>query len=131
MSEKASEKSEMSEITWASDVMHTVIAPPGSAAGKMERIRETSRRLKWSFSRTKDIWYADERVAIKPREMRRIEEVSGVTYGRHEVGEIDRLITRADAILANGSQGLGRPLIAALRAFVGASDRAGTGGGGR
>ncbi len=128
MSEKSSEKSEMSEVAWASDILQNVVAPPSSAAGKMERIREASRKLRWSFSRTKDVWYADGRVAIKPREMRRIEEVSGVTYGRQEIGEVDQLIARADAILAHGGARLDRPLIAALRAFVGAADRAGTGG---
>lgn len=128
MSEKASEKSEMSEVAWASDILQNVVAPPGSAGGKMERIREAAHRLRWSFSRTKDVWYADDRVAIKPREMRRIEEVSGVTYGRREIGEVDRLIARADAILADGSARLDRPFIAALRAFVGAADRPGAGG---
>ncbi len=113
------------------------VAHPSSSVSSLRpfdllaEIRNSGGSLRWSFSRTKDVWYADERVSIKPRELRRIEEVSGVTYGRQEIGEVDRLIARADAILAHGGARLDRPLIAALRAFVGAADRAGTGRGAR
>ena len=127
MSEKQSEKSEMqSELVWASQTLRDVIAPAGSADSKGERIRAAAMALRWKFSRAKDVWYADERVSLKPREIRKIEEVSGVIYGRKEVNEIDRLISRADALLEGSDPDFHSPFVAALRALVSAVDRSGT-----
>lgn len=126
MSEKASEKSEMlCELDWASDTLRNYVAPPGSAGGKLERIRKAARDLKWSFSHTKDVWYADERVSIKPRELRDIEEVSGVKYGRQEIREVSDLIANADALLEGTDPDFHSAWVAAFRAFVGAVDRTG------
>lgn len=126
MSEKLSEKSEMSEVTWASEILRTRIAPPGSGESKKERIRAAANRLRWKFSRARDIWYADDRVSMKPREVRKIEEVPGVTYGQREVREIEEIIGRADALLEGQDADFYRPFVAALRAFAGALDRTGT-----
>lgn len=127
MSEKASEKSEMSgELVWASSTLQNCVAPPGAAAGKMERISLAARKLRWAFSRTKDVWYGDERVSLKPREIRKIEEVSGVKFGRNEVAEIDHIIARADALLEGADADFYRPHVAALRAFFRAVARPGT-----
>jgi hypothetical protein len=126
MSEKPSENSEMSEIAFASTQLKS-IAPPALSSHIGERIRAAAIRLGWSHSRTKDIWYADERVSIKPRELRQIEEVTGVRYGREELAEIDALISRADALLVGNIPDRGSPVLAALRALVGAFDRPGAG----
>lgn len=123
MSEKHSEKSEMSEIDWASTQLQLRIAPPSLSSHIGERIRLAARHLGWSPSRTKDIWYGDERVSIKPRELRKIEETTGVRYGHAELSEIDALIARADTILASQGKDIGSPVLAALRALVGAADR--------
>lgn len=123
MSEKPSENSEMSEIEWASDQLRGLIAPPTLSSHVGQRIRAAARLLKWKPSRTKDIWYADERVSMKPREMRQIEEMTGVRYGPNELTETDRLIARADAILANRRPGNGGQVLAALRALVGVDHR--------
>ena len=125
MSENTVEKSEMSELVWASQTLRNVVAPPGSAAGKLERIRLAATMLRWKFSRVKGVWYADERVSLKPREIRKIEEVSGVKYGRKEVDEIGRLISRADALLEGADPDFHSPFVAALRALVSAVDRPG------
>jgi hypothetical protein len=123
MSEKQSENSEMSELVWASRTMRELIAPAGSADSKGERIRAAALALKWKFSRAKDVWYADARVSLKPREIRKIEEVSGVTYGRKEVDELDRIISRADALLEGQDEDFYRPFVdafhQALRAVAG------------
>lgn len=125
MAQKSSEKSEMSELAWAQDALHNHIAPQGS---KKERIRAAARRLGWGHSRTRDVWYADPRVAIRPRELRRIEEVSGLGNTREEITEIDQLLERANALLDGPEAHIHRPMVAALRAFVGALDRTGTEG---
>lgn len=126
MSERASEKSEMSEIAFASNAMRERIAPIGSAQYVQGRIRLAARALRWSFSRSRDVWYADERVSLKPREVRDIEQASGIKYGRQEVGDVDALISRADALLMGTDPDFVRPFVAALRALVGAADRTGT-----
>lgn len=115
----------MSELVFASRMMREVIAPPGSAGSKGERIRAAAQKLRWKFSRARDVWYADERVSLKPRELRKIEELSGVRYGQEEANEIDQLISRADALLARKGAGMDSAVVAALRALLGALDRPG------
>lgn len=123
--EISSEKSEMSELVFASQMMREVISPPGSAASKSERIRNAALALRWKFSRARDVWYADERVSLKPSELRRIEEVSGIKYGQDELQEVNSLIDRATRIVERGDPRIDSALIAALRALVGALDRSG------
>jgi hypothetical protein len=127
MSEKPSENSEMSEVAFASEMLKTAIAPPSLSSHVGERVRAAALILRWSPSRTKDIWYADPRVSIKPRELRQIEEITGVRYGREELAHIDELIRRADALLVDEKPRGGSPILAALRALVGAVDRSGIG----
>ena len=115
--EKSSENSEMyeSELAFSSRVMRDYIAPAGSADSKGERLLNAANRLRWKYSRAKSVWYADDRVSLKPREMRKIEEVSGVKYGRQEVDELDQIISRADALLEGNDPDFYRPFRDALR----------------
>lgn len=114
-----------SELVWSSQMMKEVIAPPGSAGSKGERVREAARLLHWKYSRAFAVWYEDERVSLKPRELRQIEEIAGVRYGQEELAINDDLIERATAILEQRpSQSLRRSFLSALRAFVRAADRA-------
>ena len=120
----------MSELTWAAERLQADIAPIGSAQYVETRIRLAATALKWSYSRARTIWYADERASIKPREMRRITEVTGVEYGRAELRSVDALIARADTLAASeADEGVYSAFVAAFRAFIGALDRPGTGGG--
>ena len=116
----------MSELVFASRQMREQIAPPQISSFVKERVRHAARRLGWSYSRAKDVWYADDRVSLKPRELRKIEEISGVRYGRAERNELDHLIGRADALLVGTDPDFHRPFVDALRALLGASDRSGT-----
>ena len=127
MSEKASEKSEMSELDFASEMMRTRIAPAGSAGSKGERLRNAALALRWKYSRARNVWYADARVSIKPRELRQIEEMTGVKYGQQEVNEVDQLIARADELLGSQGEGFRSALVAALRQAISAVDRPGIG----
>ena len=114
----------MSELAWVQRRLHVDIAPTGSVSG---RIRDAARSLGWSYTRTKDIWYADPRVAVRPVEMRAIETRTGLHYGRKEKNDVDALIARADALLEGADPDFHRPFVAAFRAFAGALDRTGTG----
>ncbi len=127
MSEKDSENSEMSEINWAQTQLHERIAPSAFSSSISARIRHAARQLGWSPSRTKDVWYADPRVSIRAKELRQIEEITGVRYGREELAQFDQLISRADALLANQGPREGSAVVAALRALASALDRTGTG----
>ncbi len=123
MSDIEGKKSEMTELAFASEAMRTRIAPPGIAQQVKARIRHAARLLGWKFSRTRDVWYADDRVSLKPRELRRVEEVSGLRYGQEELADVDRLIGRAEALLMGSDPDHYRPFVAAFRAFFGALDR--------
>jgi hypothetical protein len=120
MSKKRWDKTEMSTLVFAQNTLKNDIAPLGSAENVKARIRLAARRLGWSFTRTKDVWYADPRVSIAGEELRAIEQVSGVTYGRSEARSVDDLIARAEALLDGNDADFHRPFVAALRAFVGA-----------
>lgn len=117
----------MSSVEFVSDALRRSNAPP-TLGNVKARIRHASRSLGWKHSRTKDAWYADPRIAFRHEEIRRVEEIAGVRYGRQELKEIDRLISRADALLEGADEDFHRPFVAALRAFFGALDRPGTGG---
>jgi hypothetical protein len=118
MSKFEPEKSEMSELVCASKMMRERIAPPGSADSKGERIMLASRLLRWKLSRAASVWYADERVSLKPRELRKVEEISGVKYAREELRTNDDLIANAEALLAGHEADFYSAFIAALRAVA-------------
>lgn len=126
MREKSSEQSEMyaeSELVFSQRVMRSVIAPPGTAGSKGERLRHAQQRLRWTYSRARDVWYGDPRVSLKAYELRRIEEVSGVKYGRQEVRTNDELIAAADALLQGFDPSFYGAFSAALRAVASVLDR--------
>jgi len=113
MSEKASEKSEMSTVEFCQRALREEIAPP-SIGSVLARIRYASRRLGWSYSRTKDAWYADSRISIKPEELFRIEAVSGLTYARQELRKNEEAIERATALLGGEDPHILRTVVAAV-----------------
>jgi hypothetical protein len=117
VSEFELEKSEMSTVEFASSVLRSQIAPAGSAESVKGRIRLAARRLGWSHTRTKDVWYGDPRLSIRAEEMRAIEEHSGVKYGREEIRTVEQLIASADALLGRADADFHGPSIAAMRAF--------------
>lgn len=124
MSNTSSEKSEtMSEMTWASDVLQEHVAPKGSAQYVEGRIALAARELKWTFSRTRTLWYADERASIKPREVRDVEDYTGLRYGRQELRTNADLIAQADALLDGQNADFYSAFVAGLRAFAGALHR--------
>lgn len=117
MSEKRTEKSMSSVTDFASTNIKYRIAPAGSAENIKARIRLASRKLGWSFSRTRDVWYADPRVSIKPHELRQIELKSGVEYGRAELRTVEDLISKADQLLDSQDADFYGEFRTALRTF--------------
>jgi hypothetical protein len=114
----------MSDLTWASDALRNHVAPVGSAQLVKDRIRRAARALGWEYERAKSVWYSDERVALRPGELRQIEEYTGLRYGRHELSELEALIGRADAYLVgNQDKDFYRSFAVGLRALASLVDR--------
>lgn len=128
MSDKSSENSEMHSVEFVSDVLRDHVAPPRAGANVKDRIRAASRKLGWSYSRTRDAWYADGRISISADEMRQVEEATGIRYGRQEIRQIDDIIATADALLDGSDADFHRPFVAAMRSFFRSVARPGTEG---
>ncbi|MBK1793387.1 hypothetical protein JHL21_02605 [Devosia sp. WQ 349] len=123
----------MSELAFVQNALHSLVAPPSISSDMGARIRFAASKLGWSFSRTRTCWYGDERVALRPAELRKIEHFTGVVYdpertghGRRELAEIDALMSRAEALLERGDEDFYRSFVAGLSAYLGAFDRART-----
>lgn len=112
----------MSELVFASEILKSHVAPPSLASSVGARILAASRKLKWSFNRTRDVWYADHRVSIKPKELRKLEEVSGVEFGRQELCEVDKFIDNATKLLGHKDPNISGSVFAALRSLLGVVD---------
>lgn len=123
MSEKSSEKSEMSTVDFCQSALRGSIAPTW-LGNVQRRIEIAARKLGWSFTRTRDVWYGDSRISIKPEELFRVEAVSGLEYARQEVRTNDAAIERATALLGGEDTHLIRTLVAAVFSAIGLRDRA-------
>lgn len=113
----------MSTVEFCQRTLQREIAP--RTIGNVEqRIRHAARKLGWSFTRTKDVWYADPRISIKPEQLFRVEAVSGLEYARQEMRKNDAAIERATALLGGEDTHLIRTLVAAVFSAIGLRDRA-------
>lgn len=125
--EKLSEISKMTGVHQASEILQQRIAPVGLCQSVAERIRHASRRLGWSYSRTKEIWYRNAR-AIQYEEMLKAKEVAGLADGKQELKEIDTLIANADRLLDRKDPAVRRAIRAGIRSFLGSLYRTRTEG---
>jgi hypothetical protein len=112
-----SENSKMTGVHQASEILQKRIAPVGLCQSVAERIRHASRKLGWSYSRTKEIWYANSRT-IRYEEMLKAKEVAGLADGKQELAEVDLLIANADRLLDRKNPAFKRAFRAGIRAFL-------------
>lgn len=119
MSDFRTEKSNMSSVEFAQYAIRNHIAP-ASAGSVKARLRLAARRLGWTHNRIRDAWYADPRISISADEIRKIEEQTGLRYGREELRTNQDLIDTATALLVGVDPDFHGPVVAALRAFAGA-----------
>jgi hypothetical protein len=117
------EISEMSSVEFVQLALRERVAPPSLGSVKA-RVRHASRRLGWSPSRTKDCWYADPRISISADEIKKIEQETGLRYGRQELRTNDDLIARAEALMAGHESDFYSAFIAALRSLARPGDSA-------
>lgn len=118
------EKSEMSTVEFCQFALRERIAPPSIGSVK-ERISYAARKMGWSHTRTRDIWYADPRISIKADQLIKIERLSGLEYARQEVRKNDEAIARATALLGGEDAHLLGEIVAALLQVVGIRHRTG------
>ena len=121
--EKRSEFSKMTGVQQASEILQKKIAPVGLCQSVAERIRHASRKLGWSYSRTKEIWYRNAR-AIQYEEMLKAKEVAGLADGKQELKDVEALIANADRLIDRKNPAVKRAFRAGLRVFFGALNRA-------
>lgn len=143
MSEKSSEKSEMSSVEFAQHALKTRLAPPalGSVGARLchatrkilaydrKQAEQLDREPQWTANRVKDCWYADTRIKPNADQIRDLEELTGLRYGREELRELDALIDRADALLGGTDQNLHSSVLNAMRSFIRALAGAGAAAG--
>lgn len=73
MSDKQSEKFEMSSVAEASTLLRRVAGPRGSGDNIKRLIERAARRVGFGYSRARDIWYQDAR-RIDSEEMDRLRD---------------------------------------------------------
>lgn len=130
MSQNPLELSEMSAVEFAQYGLKERVAPRsvGSVKARLRTTRRVMARRGWTDNRVKDVWYADPRISLTADEIRDIEEITGLRYGKQEVRELSHLISRADALLDGPEADFYRPFVDAFRAMARAFDRTGTEG---
>lgn len=141
MSEKSSEKSEMSAVEFMQFGLQSKVAPPhlGSVKTRLRHAtsvmlkhdrKQANRKKRWTANRVKDIWFADERVSPRADEIRDVEVITGLRYGREELHETDDLIAACETLLAGPKENLAGALASMLRAVAGAAHRSRASNGG-
>ena len=135
MSEKSSEKSEMSSLEFAQVALQSRVAPPslGSAGIRLRHAisallrhdrKRDNRKRRWTATRVKDCWYADDRITLNADEIRDLEELTGLSYGQQELRTNDELIDQASALLAGHETDFYSAFFTALRSMARPSNRA-------
>lgn len=136
-----SENSEMSSVEFVHDALREWVAPP-TIGSKKERLRyataavfeherktkDRKRKRSWTVNRVRDFWNGDPRVSPNGDEIRDLEEMTGLRYGREELRSLEQLISKADTFLDGSEADFYRPFVDAFRAMARAFDRAGTEG---
>ena len=117
------EKSDMSTVEFCQSALRERIAPPSVGSVK-QRIVYAARKTGWSYTRVRDLWYADPRISIKAEQLFHIEALSGLEYARQELRKNDAAIERATALLGGEDTHLLRTLVAAVFSAIGLRDRA-------
>ncbi len=118
----------MTTAEFAQFALRERVAPRaiGSVKQRLERATRDLVRRNWSRNRVRDLWYADPRASAPQwTEIADLEELTGLKYARQEVRTNDQIIAYADALLMGGDPDFVGPFVAAIRALLGAVDRAG------
>ena len=115
----------MTSVEFAQYALSERVAPPslGSVKARIRHAVTIMGRRGWSANRVKDNWYADPRISPNADEIRDLEEITGLRYGREELRSLEQLISKADAFLDGEEADFYRPFVDAFRAMARAFDR--------
>ena len=96
-----SEQSNMSSVEFGQYALRERIAPPslGTVKARLRHATTIMRRRDWSPNRVRDTWYADPRIKPSADEIRDLEEITGLRYGREELRSVEQLIRQADSLM--------------------------------
>ncbi len=124
MSEKWSEKAEMSDVAFASKRIKEVV--PRAHRPVKEWISVTAIRLRWPFMRTKGVWYGEAR-HIRAHEMADLLAAKNrkLNEARNEYQELKDRIARLETAVAVADEDFSRPFVDALRYARRGMDRTG------
>jgi hypothetical protein len=98
LSEKASEPSKMSAVLEAQTLVRSIAEPRAVGDSVKVSISKAARRLGFSFSRAKDIWYGDAR-RIDAAEIDKLRELAGqrrLLLARQSVLELRHALAGSD-----------------------------------
>lgn len=114
MSEKWSEKAEMSDVAFASKLIKEVV--PRDHRPVKEWISVTAMRLRWPFMRTKGVWYGEAR-QIQAHEMVDLLAAKNrkLNEAKNEYRELTDRISRLETALTNTDEDFYRQFVDALR----------------
>lgn len=125
MSDKSSEISEMHDVAEASRLLQE--RWPMTLGSVKERIRAAAQALRWSHTRTRDLWYEQAR-RVDAHEMRRLKSAKEQIAERRANAardELDRALALVAAHLAAEVAQGDRDAAHALRKIASAMDLAG------
>jgi len=128
MSDKSSEFGEMSALIECQSMMRQLARPaePGESV-KAVLLRVCRKLPGWSYSRVRDVWYADDRVRVSGDELRDIEraarDAANEKAAKDEFKQLDARIARLEAQLALADEDFHRPSIDALGEMARRPDR--------
>lgn len=127
MSEKLSERSDMSDAVLAAKLIREVVSVD-AAPTIAKRIQKTARKLGWSYYRTRDVWQEQaRRIDAFEMDQLRIGKVTRqLQEARRAHAELTALIAGMEATLSSIDEDFHRPTIDRLReSLSGASPAAG------
>jgi len=125
ISKKWSEHSKMSAGEFGQYALRERVAPPslGSVKARLRHATRVMQRRNWTSNRVRDTWYADPRIKPSADEIRDLEEMTGLHYGREELRSVEQLISQADSLMEGPNADFYSAFATAFRAMAGAFNR--------
>lgn len=74
------EASRKADLALASSLLKKTAMPTFQGDSVKQQIARAARRLGWSASRAKDVWYSDERISIAAWEMRKLYAIANMAF---------------------------------------------------
>lgn len=124
MAENRSECRVVSALTYEASRLIRDLVPHRDGDNVKSRIAKAARRLEWSFSRAKDVWFADGRISVRAVEMDRLRALKAEAEAKArkyadqmEATRLENLAARIERSNPGAGRELARPFRIAARAY--------------